>query len=95
MSKVDSDDTHSELSDAAPLPSVVPLPPKPPSPLRMVESEKTGDQSHDNKDDTIPQLFVNPEVVRLETQMDTWCLDLKRNVLVKFAGFSHQGEWKG
>lgn len=40
------------------------------------------DQSHD-LDDVIKAPGVDPEMVRLETQLDTWCLDLKRNIMVR------------
>ena len=39
------------------------------------------DQSHDSEDIIQPP-GMDPEMARLETQLDTWCLDLKRNVLV-------------
>ena len=77
---MESDDTHSELTDAAPLSSVEVSPPKPPSPIQPVEPQR--ELLGDLEEDDIHPLVVDPEVVRLETQLDTWCLDLKRNVLV-------------
>ena len=37
-------------------------------------------RSHDQDDNT----EADPEMARLERQLDTWCLELKRNVLVRF-----------
>ena len=80
VSKVESDDAHSELSDATPLSSIEVPPPKSSSPIQPVVPERAlfGDLGEDD----MHPLVADPEVVRLETQLDTWCLDLKRNVLV-------------
>lgn len=41
--------------------------------------------SHDLDDEsTLKSHNVDPEMTRLESQLDGWCLDLKRNVLVGF-----------
>ena len=89
MSKVASEDTHSELSDGAPLPSVsAPLhsdrvaPPKASTPLLVEELETSSRGLDDDDDDSTLPLAGNPESVRLESKLDAWCLDLKRNVLV-------------
>ena len=31
---------------------------------------------------------VDGDLVRMENQLDTWCLDMKRNILVSFLSFS-------
>ena len=80
VSKVESDDAHSELLDATPLSSIEVPPPKSSSPIQPVEPERA--LLGDLEEDDIHPLVADPEVVRLETQLDTWCLDLKRNVLV-------------
>ena len=90
MSKVELDDTHSELSGAPPLSSVtaqLPSATSPPPkflPLQTEDLERssTRDESHDYEDDDSHKLVNNPKVAQLETKMDAWCLDLKRNVLV-------------
>ena len=93
VSKVESDDAHSEVSDTVPvssasvqLPSVVVPPPKSSRPLQAEDLETSlqspSDQSHDYEDANHAPLVGVPEAARLETQMDAWCLDLKRNVLV-------------
>ncbi len=46
------------------------------------------DESHDS-DEVIKTPVVDPETVRLETQLDTWCLDLKRNIMVGFDGSTY------
>ena len=81
VSKVESDDAHSELSDATPLSSIEVLPPKSSSPIQPVEPGRA--LLGDLEEDDIHPLIADPEAVRLETQLDTWCLDLKRNVLVR------------
>ena len=52
-------------------------------------SEESHDQSgdieggsHDSEEGLQKLPTADPEMVRLETQLDAWCLDLKRNVLV-------------
>ena len=80
VSKVESDDAHSELSGATPLSSIEVLPPKSSSPIQPVEPGRT--LLGDLEEDDIHPLIADPVAVRLETQLDTWCLDLKRNVLV-------------
>ena len=90
MSKVESDDTHSELSGATALSSVTAqlpsatIPPPKCVPLQTEDLERslTRDESHDYEDDDSHLQVNNPEVAQLETKMDAWCLDLKRNVLV-------------
>lgn len=74
------DDAHSELSDATPLSSIEVPPPKSLSPIQPAEQERA--LLGDLEDDDIHPLVADPEVARLETHLDTWCLDLKRNVLV-------------
>ena len=63
-----------------------PLPP----PMENGSHDQTP-ESHDismtesneqSREEMIQPLGVDPEMVRLETQLDVWCLDLKRNVLV-------------
>ena len=80
MSKVESEDVHSEVSDATLLSSVEVPPPRSSSPIQPIELERA--LLHDLEEGDIHPLVADPEVVRLETQLDTWCLDLKRNVLV-------------
>ena len=82
MSKVESDDAHSELSDATPLSSIEVPPPKSSSPIQPVELVEPERALLGDLEEDIHPLVVDPEVVRLETQLDMWCLDLKRNVLV-------------
>ena len=90
MSKVESDDSHNELSGAPPLSSVtVQLPSATIStpnfqPLQTEDLERslTRDESHDYEDGGSHLLVNYFEVAQLETQMDAWCLDLKRNLLV-------------
>ena len=43
------------------------------------------DHSHDSEEGLQKLPTVDPEMVRLGTQLDAWCLDLKRNVLVGLA----------
>ena len=61
-----------------------------PSPMENGSHDQTP-ESHDvsmtesneqSREEMIQPLGVDPEMVRLETQLDVWCLDLKRNVLV-------------
>ena len=90
VSKVESEDTRSESSDAVPLPSIsVPLhsglapPPKASTPLQMDDLDASSRGLDDDHDDSaLPLVAGNPESLRLETKLDAWCLDLKRNVLV-------------
>ena len=80
---MESDDAHSELSDATPLSLIEVPPPKSSSPIQPVEPvEPERALLGDLGEDDIHPLVADPEVVRLETQLDTWSLDLKRNVLV-------------
>ena len=47
-------------------------------------SPGSGDPMPESHDEEVQQpLMVDPEMARLENQMDIWCLDLKRNVMVK------------
>lgn len=88
MSKVESDDIHSELSGAPPPSSVTAqlssatIPPPKFLPLQTENLERSSTESHDYEDDDSHLLVNNPEVAQLETKMEAWCLDLKRNVLV-------------
>ena len=44
-------------------------------------------ESHENQvedESTLKSRDVDPEMTRLESQLDGWCLDLKRNVLVGY-----------
>ena len=43
------------------------------------------DHSHDSEEGLLKLPTVDPELVRLGTQLDAWCLDLKRNVLVRLS----------
>ena len=46
-------------------------------------SPGSGDPMPESHDEEVQQpLMVDPEMARLENQMDIWCLDLKRNVMV-------------
>ena len=79
VSEVESDDNHSDLMDVAPLSTVRVLPQRSSSPIQQVEPETPllGDL-----EDDIHTLIADSEETRLETRLDTWCFDLKRNVLV-------------
>ena len=86
---MESEDTPSESSDVVPLPSIsVPLhsnlalPPKASTPLQMDDLDTSSRGLDDDDDSALPLVAGNPESVRLETKLDAWCLDLKRNVLV-------------
>lgn len=90
---MESDDTHSELPDASPPSSIAAQPPSatfpPPKFQLLLQTEDpkrslSRDQSHDYEDDDHHMLVNSSEVhvAQLGTQMDAWCLDLKRNVLV-------------
>ena len=47
------------------------------------QSQDVSVESHDQEEEvTVRSHDVDPEMARLGTQLDGWCLDLKRNVLV-------------
>ena len=87
VSKVESVDSCSELSCGAPQTSTHPQTTSaaaPPPPSQFLEVETCLPSSPSNEDDSVNPVIATPEVARLESQMDAWCLDLKRNVLVRY-----------
>lgn len=68
--------------ETAPAPSG-PTPPGPPPYTQTDDiTSESHDQSHNSEEEVIQQSGVDPEMARLENQLDIWCLDLKRNILV-------------
>ena len=65
-------------------PETAPTPPGPPPYTQTddITSSESHDQSHSSEEEVIQQFGVDPEMARLENQLDVWCLDLKRNILV-------------
>lgn len=61
-----------------------PTPPGPPPYTQTddITSSESHDQSRNSEEEVIQQSGVDPEMARLENQLDVWCLDLKRNILV-------------
>ena len=47
----------------------------------ITSSSESHDLSHDSEE-VVQTPTLDPEMARLENQLDAWCLDLKRNVLV-------------
>ena len=68
-------------------------PPPPPAPPSSSYSTRDGLHRHDNPtheshdhsgggDEGVNFRGLDPDMTRLDSQLDVWCLDLKRNVLV-------------